>query len=205
MIDNSDLVRQFMPGGSKGPISNKDHFLYTELLDRTKRVGNNGVRIVKTFFHRSVEDFDNHLPQMRQLCDALGVRAYTRLSPRSFERVGKLCLVDMTQAAVSGNWAGMKTIYQSACGRVTPERKLWLWDVDVISEHSIKFCFWLHDRKLLLETIPSKRGLHYVTDTFDLRRWDAVQDPTSLEMTGVPGMTLQKNSPTNLYIPDTAV
>lgn len=204
MVDNSALVRPFMPGGSKGPISNQDHFLYTELLDRTKRVGNNGVRIVKTYFHRSVEDFDKHLPQMKALCDALGVRAYTRLSPRSFERVGKLALVAMAQAAVDENWAGMKTVYPSACGRVTPERKLWLFDVDEISAATNSFAAFLVKEDLLLEQIPSKRAYHYIVPAFDLRRWSESQDPKALSMFGVPDMSLHKHGMTNLYIPDNA-
>ncbi len=193
-----------MPGGSKGPISNEDHFCYTELLDRTKKVGNNGVRIVKTFFHRSVEDFDNYLPQMIKLCDALGVRAYTRLSPRSFKKVGKLALVDFAVAAGAENWVGMKTIYQSACGRVTPERKLWMFDVDVPNYNVDNFEMFLIDEKLLLEHIPSKKGFHLITSAFDLRKWHSNQNPAALEMVGVPDMSLHKDNATNLYIPDNA-
>jgi hypothetical protein len=73
MLDNTDLVRPFVP-----PTDDGDTFVYTELLDRTKKKGNNGVRIVKTFYHRSQADFDRHLPAMKSLCDATKVRAYTR-------------------------------------------------------------------------------------------------------------------------------
>ncbi len=41
MIDNSAIVRPFVPESEDLGL-----FVYTELLDRTKRVGNNGVRVV---------------------------------------------------------------------------------------------------------------------------------------------------------------
>lgn len=193
-----------MPGGPKGPVENNDNFLYTELLDRTKRVGNNGVRIVKTFFHRSVRDFDAHLPQMIALCDALQVRAYTRLSPRSFKKVAKLALVAYVEASNAENWEGFKTIYPSACGRVGVERKLWLFDVDEPSASTRAFANFLGQEDLLLAIVPSKRGLHYITPAFNLKRWSDQQDPGALTVHGVEGMSLHKDNATNLYIPDDA-
>lgn len=203
-VNNYKYVMRFLPGQELGPADNKDHFIYTELLDRTKRVGNNGVRIVKTFYHRNLEDFDRHFEQMRDLCDHLKVRAYTRLAPRSFEKVGKHYAKMVTEAVVSNNWAGMKSLYTRACGTVTPEKKLWMFDVDELSEASSRFGRWLQGENLLLSTIPSKRGLHYITPAFDLRRWDAVQRPDSLVIHGVGAMSLHKDNATNLYIPDDA-
>lgn len=127
MINNYDIVKNFMPGESLGPISNEDHFCYTELLDRTKRVGNNGVRIVKTFYHRSLADFDRHIPQMIGLSDALKVRAYTRLSPRSFRKVGAVFTKLVVEAALTDNFAGMKSLYTRAY--ITPA-----FDVRLIEE-----------------------------------------------------------------------
>lgn len=198
-VDNALIIRPFVP-------VNEDlgQFIYTELLDRTRRVGNNGVRIVKTFFHRCPEDFDKHLPQMKKLCDATGARAYTRLSSRSFERVGKLYTKMVVEAAMSENWAGMKTLYSRACGVVTPEIKLWLFDVDEPSESTRQFGNFLAQRNLLKAIVPSKRGLHYITPAFDLRTWDPSQDPGSLTIYGVGGMSLHKDNGTNLYIPDEA-
>lgn len=204
MINNSTIVSQFLPGQPLGPDSNEDHFLYTELLDRTKRVGNNGVRIVKTFYHRSLSDFKTHLPQIIHLCDALGVRAYTRLAPRSFKAVGKLFATSTMEAVVSENWAGMKSLYSSACGKVTPTRKLWLWDVDKRSVETAQFEIWLRDHQLLKAVVPSKKGCHFISAPFDLRKWRVVQSPAALSLIGVPDMSLHKDNATNLYIPDDA-
>lgn len=203
-VNNFDIVSQFMPGQPLGPVENNDHFLYTELLDRTKRVGNNGVCIVKTFYHRSLTDFSNHWPQIQTLCDNLSVRAYTRLSPRSFERVGKVFTKLVVEAAMSNNWAGMKSLYTRACGIVTPEKKLWMFDVDIPSFQTKLFGVWLTGQELLIAKIPNKRGLHFITPAFDLCMWNPLQHPGELEIVGVPGMTLHKDNATNLYVPDGA-
>ncbi len=199
MIDNSDIVRPFVPESEDLGL-----FVYTELLDRTKRVGNNGVRVVKTFYHRSREDFDRHLPLMRKLCDATGARAYTRLAPRSHERVMKHFAKMVMEALCAENWTAGKALFPRACGTVTPEKKVWLFDVDEVTGHTDAFGLWLSQENLLLATVPSKKGLHYITPAFDLRRWSPYQDPGALVMHGVGGMSLHKDNGTNLYIPDDA-
>lgn len=205
-INNYDIVSQFMPGQPKGPLllGDRDMFLYTELLDRTKRVGNNGVRIVKTFFHRDIADFEKHFELMKKICDALKVRAYTRLAPRSFRKVAHVHARLVVDALISENHAGVKTLYPSACGQVTPEKKLWLWDVDEQSDSTVLFEHWLAVQKLLKATVPSKKGLHFVSDPFDLRRWSSTQSRESLQFEGVAGMSLHKDNAVNLYIPDDA-
>jgi hypothetical protein len=201
MINNYETVKEFMPGESKGPISNEDHFLYTELMDRTKRVGNNGVRIVKTFYHRSLADFDRHMPQMLALCNVLHVRAYTRLAPRSFRKVGAVFTKLVVDAALSDNFAGMKSLYARACGIVTPSTKLWMFDVDVINEDTQEFGAWLADHGLLLATIPSKKGLHYITPAFDVRAIEFQFQKLALTSSEI---SLHKDNATNLYIPGEA-
>lgn len=199
-IDNQAIVREFLPGQSKGPVANNDHVLYTELLDRTKRVGNNGVRIVKTFYHRDAEDFDRHLPQMYALCDALKVRAYTRLSPRSYRKVGAVFTKLVVEAALTDNFAGMKSLYTRACGIVTPERKLWMFDVDRISDDSEKFRQFLEKMGVLEGVVPSKRGMHFISQPFNITLIDGHVPESKLP----DGISLHKDNATNLYIPDGA-
>lgn len=201
MVNNYDIVSQFMPGEPKGPPANGDLFLYTELMDRTKRVGNNGVRIVKTWYHRNLEDFARHFELMKRVCDALGVRAYTRLSPRSFEKVGKLHAKLVIDAVCSENWAGMKTLYTSACGQVSPTRKLWFYDVDDLEDPSyLPLVKFLGGYDNLVATVPSKRGVHLVCNPFDVRLWS--QAMQQREILPTDKISLHKDNAVNLYIPD---
>jgi len=202
MLDNSQLIREFVPKRDDG-----DTFIYTEMLDRGQRKGNNGQRLLKTFYHRSREEFDAQLVTIMALCDMAKVRACTRLAPRSWKKVGKEFARLVVETALTENWVGMKSLYNRACGIASPIEKLWLWDVDVIdddSAHLLASLDHLHTpdgRSVLLEEIPSKKGVHYITRPFDVRQ-------ISLEMRDdgrvMSNVSLHKDNPTNLYIPDGA-
>jgi len=195
MIDNSSIVEKFVPE------EGDDVFIYTELLDRSKRKGNNGLRMVKTFYHRSREEFRGQLPMIKQFCDFSGVRACTRLAPRSFAAVGRTFTRLVVEASLTDNWAGMKTLYNKACGTTSPIQKIWIWDVDVISEDTLKFREFLQEKGVFITSIPSKKGAHYVSKPFDTRLATAY-----LVSRGITDqqVSLHKDNPTNLYIPEGA-
>jgi hypothetical protein len=198
MLDNTDLVRPFVP-----PTDDGDTFVYTELLDRTKKKGNNGVRIVKTFYHRSQADFDRHLPAMKSLCDSTKVRAYTRLAPRSFEKVAGEFLRLVTETYISKNFAGMKTLYARACGIVSPNEKIWMLDIDEPTSTTEALKNSLKTDGHLLAVIPSKKGEHFIIKAFDARNY--TRRGGTLEGWEVWGaVSLHKDNGTNLYIPDDA-
>lgn len=194
MLDNSALIAPFAPEKDDG-----DTFIYTELLDRTKKKGNNGVRIVKTFYHRSREDFERQLPAMKALCEATKVRAYTRLSPRSFEKVAGEFLRLVTETYISKNFAGMKTLYARACGIVSPIEKLWMLDVDACTEMTEALKERLRADGHLVSVIPTRKGEHFIIHAFDSRPYVG---PHGWGLWG--DVSLHKDNPTNLYIPDGA-
>lgn len=190
-LDNSPLVRLFVPAEDDG-----DSFIYTELLDRSKGKGNNVNRLIKTFYHRSREEFDDQMPAIKELCDWGKVRAYTRLGTRSFEKVSKVFVQLVVDAALSGNHSSQKRMYSRALGTVTPVKKVWLLDVDIMNEETAYVANVLDDHSLLLANIPSRKGCHYIIKPFHL---------DSLYPGGLPeGISLHKDNPTNLYIPDGA-
>lgn len=188
MLDNSELILPFVPDHFDG-----DTFVYTEMLDRGKRKGNNGHRLVKTFYHRSREEFAEQLVVIKKLCDMTLTRACTRLAPRSYKKVGREFTRLVVETALTENWAGMKTLYARACGIVKPNEKLWLFDVDLPDEHTAKFGAALAGSGHLVATIPSKKGLHYIARPYQYQHTD---HPMNVE--------LHKDNPTNLYIPDGA-
>jgi hypothetical protein len=189
LVDNFDLILPFAPAVDDG-----DTFIYTELLDRSKRAGNNGRRLLKTFHHRSQKELTEQMPDIRRYCDMLKVRACTRLAPRSAKKVGKEMGRLVMQAITDENWWGLKSQYGSACGRTSPNEKLWLFDVDVIGEQSEALRGWLAADGLLVAIIPSKKGQHFIAKPHrpDLYLWDATT------------ISLHKDNPTNLYIPHDA-
>lgn len=190
-LDNSEHVIRFVPDEDDG-----DTFIYTEMLDRGKRKGNNSHRLVKTFYHRSKAEFREQFPVIKELCDLAGVRACTRLAPRSYRKVGREFTRLVVDTAMSENWAGMKSLYNRACGIVRPERKLWLLDVDYPDAKSEAYRAELEAWAVLVAVIPSKKGLHYITHPFHLDSEMVSLIPANI--------SVHKDNPTNLYIPDNA-
>ena len=195
-VDNSKIVAEFCSEQDDG-----DRFIYTEMLDRTARKGNNGYRLVKSFYHRSRAEFWEQWPQIQQLCEMTKVRAYTRLAPRSYERVGKAFTQLVVEAAMQGNWNHMKALYNSACGRTPPTQKLWLFDVDAKTKNTDDLATLLKDGGVLRARIPSRKGEHLITIPFDPRPY------VGSDMNGWSAwgeVSLHKDNPTNLYIPEEA-
>jgi hypothetical protein len=189
MLDNSKLIRAFCPDKDDG-----DTFIYTEMLDRGQRKGNNGQRLLKTFYHRSREEFDNQFETIKKLCDMSQVRAMTRLAPRSYKKVAGTFLRLVTETYITQNYAGMKTLYNRACGTTTPTTKLWLVDCDSPDEYKLASTFEDKAKSLggVWFSIPSKKGTHIICSPFDMRLWP------------FPNIGIHKDNPTNLYIPDGA-
>lgn len=213
-IDNSSHVAPFIP-----EVEDGEHFCYTEMLDRSKTKGNNGFRLMKTFYHRSRAEFWEQLETIKDICDMYNVRAMTRLGTRSFRTVGQTFARLVLDATISENWGGMKTLYQKACGTTPPTKKVWIWDIDVIDERTRMFMDEFLPRvhaaqrgtghePVVLARIPSKKGWHVATRPFDaslaseyMRFILGIPDglkPNSAEI------SLHKDNPTNLYIPDGA-
>lgn len=197
MLDNSMAVAAFCPEENDG-----DTFIYTEMLDRSNRKGNNGHRLVKTFYHRSVDEFWSQWPTIKQLCDLAKARACTRLAPRSYKAVGRVFTRLVVDAAVTDNWAGMKSLYNRACGIAPVNEKLWLFDVDVVDENARRLETALLAGELLIAVIPSRKGKHFIAKPFDVRSIGGANgDGVLVEF---PHVQLHKDNPTNLYIPDGA-
>lgn len=188
MLNNYKLVLPFVPEKDDG-----DTFIYTEMLDRGNRKGNNGQRLLKTFYHRSQEEFSKQFETIEKLCDMGKVRACTRLAPRSYKKVAGQFLRLVTEAYITENFVGMKTLYNRACGITSPNQKLWLFDVDILNDDTLNYERTLSSLGVLVTTIPSKKGLHYISKPFDGR---TIPIPE--------GISLHKDNPTNLYIPDEA-
>lgn len=187
-VNNFHLCAPFVP-----EVFDGDTFLYTELLDRSKRSGNNKGRIVRTYWHRTRADFLERAPDIIKLCDFTGARAYMRLTPRSFKMVGKEFAKIMLDQVLTENWEGMRHGYNRACGTTRiPTAKTWMWDIDHKFSDVLTEAVVAHPAYLV--TIPSRKGRHLITRPFDVRELD-VHYPKDI---------CQKDNPTNLYIPEGA-
>jgi hypothetical protein len=162
--------------------------------------------LLKTFYHRSVAEFWEQWPTIKKLCDLSSVRACTRLAPRSYRKVGATFTKMVVEAALTDNFAGMKSLYNRACGTTAPNEKLWLWDIDEINAHTTDLdarlgMIFVQGQPVLVRRIPSRRAFHLITRPFDVRAIGLTFHDDGHVMSCVQ---LHKDNPTNLYIPDGA-
>jgi hypothetical protein len=187
-VDNHKKIAAFLP-----EEEDDDTFFYTEILDRRHHKGSNQFRTLKTFYHRSQMHFATQWETIKKLCDDTGARAYTRLSPRSYEQVGRAYTQLVVSAAMNVQWRSMPRLYASACG-LTPikGRKLWLFDIDLpgsVDALALEERLGGHGLDVLVTSVPSRKGHHLIVRPHHV---DYRHD----------GIELHKDNPTNLYIPD---
>jgi hypothetical protein len=107
----------------------------------------------------------------------------------------------VVEAALTDNFAGMKSLYNRACGITAPNEKLWLLDVDAEDAGSRDIEDQLRVRTALIARIPSRRAFHLIVRPLDLR---LIGYSMPADGYVLPNVQLHKDNPTNLYIPDEA-
>lgn len=181
-IDNFDILQCFIP-----EVFDGDTFFYTEILDRSKRSGNNKGRRLKTFYHRTDDELHKQKEQIVEICNYFNARAYFRPSSRSFKQVGQKFAAHLLEQAFSENWEGMRHGYSSCCGK-TRLGKVWLFDFDAHDETPLSEWLMKDPRSL---RVPSRKGFHVLTAPFDRRIVDGFDEDIQIHC----------DNPTNLYIP----
>lgn len=185
VVDNHEIVASFIDEKTDGDI-----FWYTELINRRDNGSNNRYKILRSFEHHNRAHFLEKWPEIKRLCDANNVRAYTRLTPRSYKAVARTMAKNVLARVLDEQYTGLHGTYASACGRtMIKSRKLWFFDVD---KEMLSVYDWLikttSKLNVFVYSIPSRQGAHVV-----VKPHHVTYDHS--------GITLMKNNPTNLYIP----
>lgn len=203
MIDNFDLIKSLLDFGDK------DKFYFLQILQRKKdaKVGvkvngtNNNSRLIKAYYVSNLEYFDFIKPEVIELCNIFNARAGINLNKRSFEKTALQHLKLVTDNIINGNYNKVYKTYSSACGKFSHDsNKKWIIDIDkeelylledikkIVNE--IQPYNDLEPNKIISE-IPSKSGIHLITSPFNLQEFKL----------NFSNIDVQKNNPTNLYIP----
>jgi len=192
MIDNFDLIIPFLK------FESSDDFYYLQILQRKKenpQIGSNS-RVIKNYYIRSVDELLKKKDEIVGLCSYFNARASMRLNKRSFRKVAFKAMVNIANSMSNQEYEFIKASYDRACGlghNANKKDKTWILDIDDMAElEPVKK--WLEDNKPFgwryYVEIPSKSGMHLITNSFDLREFSKV----------FPGLDVHKDNPTNLLI-----
>lgn len=122
------------------------------------------------------------------------------IAPFVPEKVAGAFMRLVVETYTTKNYAGMKSLYNRACGITGPSKKLWLFDIDKVTEDTNRLAATFKEMGYLVARIPSKKAEHLITVPFDPRPF--IGDTGDWLAYGE--VSLHKDNPTNLYIPDGA-
>lgn len=195
----------------------KDDFYFLQIIKRRKDNPDMelGSFVLKNYYINSIEEYDKLVPIIQKVCDFENARAYLRLNKRNYKNIGLKLMSRALVYISSNNYPPLRNVFDAVAGECPsdPIRK-WVVDVDsdkieeeiffktdsegriimVYGESEIgKLYTFLHGLQLLtknepmLETIPTKNGLHIITRPFNMAtfkeeypQFDVHRDATTL-------------------------
>lgn len=202
MIDNFDDIVEFI---SQKTIT-EDNFFYLTIVKRRK--DNPGMKYGEINIDNLFIKNESHLYDMKdriiEICTQNNARAYFYVNLRSKRKVALNCLQSIVASITSENY-DIKNAYYSSCGKHHSDpNKHWVLDIDIdeienfhvsmIDDKYIPLIRSLqkppHSESEIL-VLKTKNGFHIICKPFNLMEFKKHYN----------NITVQKNSPTLLYIP----
>ena len=212
-VDNFKLIRPLLT------FESEDDFYFVQILQRKKdnpgniNGSNNSSRLIKAYYINSIEKFDRLEKEMKFFADYFNARVGINLNKRSYYKTAFNTMKTMAEQMHNKNFKTVHRAWNTACGVHNGGDKIWLLDVDKITDLDILAMFDNPDgrrhnlmvkcindsqptnKEKIIANIPSKSGYHLITYGFDTRKF--------VEL--FPEIEIHKNNPTNLYIPSKKV
>lgn len=189
MIDNFKIIEPLLI------FENEDDFYMIQLIKRRKDNPEmkNDISIVDRFYIDSLNEFSILESLIKRLCDERKARAYINLCCRNNKIIALQTLRLLAEDISLENYKKVRTAFHTACGKYSGKVKRWFVDLDSdkLNQES-KILEFFQNKNISTICVPSKTGKHIVINPFDPR--DFYKD--------FPGIDLNKDSPTNLYIPN---
>jgi len=184
MTDNFKLIKDFIQSQWDGQFDSLTDAFYTiEIIGRAK----DNARIIagnhkfKTYYIKTIEDFDKYENEIKLLCDTLNMRAYISVNHKSMKHVTLNTMAEYANRIAQDNFAKPYSIFDS-CAAKYVERDDQLWIIDLDKEDCDKYGCGRDDlisyyryiienecepKKKVVEIIPTKSGGHIITHPFN--------------------------------------
>lgn len=218
IIDNFWLIKTLLD------FKDKDDFYFLQIIQRKKDgndvpSANNGYRTIKTYYIRSLEDFERRKDAIIQLCEQNNARAYINLNVRNAREVALVAAKAYIDLVREDRCSQGHRVYDHVCG-ITPKmgiKKKRIVDVDGLTDGEVdviceKICkcrsAYRHnavddDFDNIIAQIPTVHGVHIITRGFDIKRFREILEQTtsiSLNQEQIKEITdIKKDNPTLLY------
>lgn len=179
-IDNFEQIKGLLK------FDDKDDFYFLQIIQRKKDgnnvpSANNGYRTIKTYYIKSIEDYERRIPAIIQLCEQNNARAYINLNVRNARGLLLTLIKESATLIEEDRCNQCFRLFDHCCG-ITPKRgvkKSWIVDIDsrdcdvihMIGD-AVNHCKsgnqtndGLYDN--VFAAIPTLNGCHLITCGFD--------------------------------------
>ena len=181
-VDNFDLIKSLLKFNDKGD------FYFLQIILRKKdgfndpgANRNNGYRTVKSYYIKSVAEFDNKRKEITQLCNQNHARAYINLNVRNMRNVLFSMSREIPSLLEDEQYDKGFRVLEHCCG-ITPKKgikKTWIVDVDTkdhevgtVVKSAVNMC--RSNNKVddehydnIVAVVPTRAGWHLITVGFD--------------------------------------
>ena len=204
MVNNFKQIRELLE------FRSEDDMYFCQILQRKKdaKAGekvngtNNNSRLVKAYYVSSLEYYDFIEPEIIQLCKIFNARAGINLNRRSYKKMALQHLKKITDQLINEDFTKAYKAYSSVVGAYNHDSdKKWIIDLDGEDENTFDFVDEVTEfinslqptdvTDKFIARIYSKNGSHLITSPFNVHEFHKE----------FPQISVQKNNPTNIYIP----
>ena len=198
-VDNIELAKVLMQ------FESEDDFYFLQVIQRKKenpQLGSNS-RVIKEYYLKSYENLLDRYDEIKLLCQVFNARAALRVNKRSFEQTAFKTLTNIANTMQNREYRHIKSSYSRSCGLLTSAKpKKWIVDID---EGDLRLKSTIIESieasrpfgKVIME-VPSKTGVHLVTNGFDIGQFESRMEDFLGPHT--PHIDIHKDNFINLYI-----
>lgn len=193
-IDNINQILPFI-----NPTSS-DEFYFLQILKRKKEnpeIGSNSI-VIRDYYIKDREHLLKVYEDVKAICRATNSRAMFQLNKRSFESVFYKFNENIANTLSNKNFIDMGNQYARAIGQTNADsnNKKWIIDIDVNDSNFVdEIVLFINELEPIglkpLAFLESKSGFHIISKPFNMQKFSEKY----------PDIDIQKNNPTNLFIP----
>ncbi len=157
-------------------------------------------KCIDSFYIYSLDEYDHLVPKMIEKAEKEGARIYVRVNKRNDKKVALQYIAELARRISEEDYAGVRKIYTSICGKYGSEkdRKIFLVDVDVSDPFFlIEVAKYIRDLRIknnmeekVHTHLKTRNGYHILTSPFNINEFKKKY----------PGIQVDADSSTLLYV-----
>lgn len=175
-VDNFTSIRELLR------FTSENDFYFVQIMQRKKdgavaESGNNGYRVIKSYYIKSLEEWDRQEPKIKELCESNNARAYININRRNAKEVCWETVNRLLELIKNDHTHQGYKVWDHACGVSKSVDKMWMVDVDTRDlqelyniQTTINECRGKNPDHII-KVIDSKNGYHIITEGFDLNHF----------------------------------